>query len=133
MATEMTRRRQGDGDATSSVRDRDDGSPRPCRLLAPAPGPGLSPELGKTRGERDRGEAERREGERREESPEKRGEASDCRGEEQMIRARRGAASVGAYIALPPTGGSPPQWADPTVDRGRGGGCGRAPSDRLRA
>jgi len=51
-------------------------------LLVPAPGPGLSPELGKTRGERDRGEAERREGERREESLEKRGEASGYRGEQ---------------------------------------------------
>jgi len=100
------------------VRDRDDGSPRPCRLLVPAPGPGLSPELRKT-GERPRGERVR--DQRREE---RRGERLPGGGNESGLGLGGRAAGAGAYIAQPPTGGSPPQRDDPTVTGGAGGGCG---------
>ena len=103
------------------MRDRDDGSPRPCRLLVPAPGPGLSPELRKKRGE-----AERREGERSETRREARRAAAGQPGggNESGLGLGGRAAGAGAYIALQPMAGSPPQRDDPTVTGGAGGGCG---------
>jgi len=88
----------------------------------PAPGPGLSPEFRKTRGE-----AERREGERSETRREARRAATGGgRGNESGLGLGGRAAGAGAYIAQPPTGGSPPQRDDPTVTGGAGGRLRRA-------
>ena len=107
------------------MRDRDDGSPRPCRLLVPAPGPGLSPEFRKTRGEAERREGERSET-RGESGEERRGERLPGGANESGLGLGGRAAGAGAYIAQPPTGGSPPQRDDPTVTGGAGGRLRRA-------
>ena len=69
---------------------------------------------------------------------ERRGERLPGGGNESGLGLGGRAAGAGAYIAQPPTVRSPPQWADPMVTGGAGrgvggGGCGRAPSGRLRA
>jgi len=55
---------------------------------------------------------------------ERRGERLPGGGNESGLGLGGRAAGAGAYIAQPPTGGSPPQRDDPTVTGGAGGGCG---------
>ena len=57
---------------------------------------------------------------------ERRGERLPGGGNESGLGLGGRAASAGAYIAQPPTGGSPPQRDDPTVTGGAGGRLRRA-------
>ena len=108
------------------MRDRDDGSRWPCRLLVPAPHPGLRP-LGLRATHRSSGRGEERKIEERMRGERLRGESARARraaasGGREMIRVRVGWGDGRrrALYSPPPNGQIAPQRADPTVEGARG-------------